>query len=281
MVSRDLTLKGKTIAITRPLCQTEETAEIIRKKGGKPYFIPTIEIKNVSDLSPVKKFIEELAAGKVDYIIFMSTNGVKHLLDIAKKLKMLDTLKREIQKPVIIAVGPRTAEELKINNIHVNLVPTQYTSESITESLKSWKIAKKTIFIPRTSAANPTLKEKLKERGAIVREIYVYKSAIPTDKKIKEKFLQDARNGNIHALIFGSALSAKNLFQMLNEQISVEKLRDLLNEKMTIVAIGPVTAETVTKLGLKGVLMPQIQLFEDALNLLAKHWSSNLSQLVN
>ncbi|MCX8150696.1 MAG: uroporphyrinogen-III synthase [Candidatus Bathyarchaeota archaeon] len=275
MVRETLSLKEKIIAITRPQAQTEETAEIIRQKGGVPYFIPTIEIRDVSDLSPVNNFLRELEAGRVDYIIFMSVNGVKHLLKIAEKLKMLDTLKQEIQKSFVIAVGPRTAEELKANGIKVNLIPAQYTSESIVANLKSLDITNKTIFIPRTSAANPVLKEKLKERGAIVREIYVYESSVPTDKKIKEKFLQDARNGNIHALIFGSALSVKNLFNMFSDYISVEELRDLLNEKITIVAIGPVTAETAMKFGLKVELTPQTQLFDEAINSLAKHWNCN------
>ncbi|MGF3522212.1 MAG: uroporphyrinogen-III synthase, partial [Candidatus Bathyarchaeia archaeon] len=136
MVQETLTLKEKTIAITRPLGQTDKTAEIIREKGGVPYFIPTIEIKEVSDWSPVEKFIQETASGKVDYVVFMSVNGVRHLLNIAEKLKMLDILKRAMLKPFIIAVGPKTAEELKINGIHVNLIPLQYTSESIAESLK-------------------------------------------------------------------------------------------------------------------------------------------------
>lgn len=275
MVHETPTLKGKTIAITRPVGQTDKTAEIIRKKGGVPYFIPTIEIKAISDWSPVKKFLQEIASGKVDYLIFMSVNGVRHLLDIAEKLKMLDTLKQGIKKPFIIAVGPKTAEELKVNGINVNLVPLKYTSESIAESLKDLDITNKKIFIPRTSAANDVLKEKLKERGAVVQEIYVYESSVPSDSKIKEKFLQDARDGNIDALIFGSALSVKNLFQLLSDCISAEKLRDLLNEKVTIVAIGPVTAETASKLGLKVACVPQTQLFEDALDSLAKYWSSN------
>jgi uroporphyrinogen-III synthase len=275
MVQKAPTLKGRTIAITRPSGQTDETANIIRKKGGVPYFIPTIEIKELTDLSPIKAFIEELAAGKVDYVIFMSINGVKHLLSAAEKLKMLDKLMQGLEKPVMIAVGPRTAEELKANQIHVNLVPTKYTSESIAESLEQLEIEGKTVFIPRTSAANPTLKEKLEKMGASVQEVYVYASSLPADDNLKQKFLQDLDNGKVHAIIFGSALTAKNLFQMLSEQVSSEKLRDLLNEKVTVVAIGPVTAEVVVELGLKVAVMPQMHLFEEALTALANYWNNH------
>ncbi len=275
MVQEDQALKGRTVAVTRPTNQAEEVAEVIRKKGGVPYFIPTIEIRGLSDLSPIKKFIEELDRGEVDFVVLMSVNGVRHLFGAAEELNQTDKLMRGLEKPVMIAVGPRTAEELKAHQIHVNLVPTKYTSEGIAESLQEFDVAGKAVRIPRTTAANPTLKEKLEERGALVQEVYVYESALPADSALKEKFLQDVKGGKIHAIVFGSGLTARNLFQMLSDHISTEKLRDLLNEKVTVVAIGPVTAETLGKLDVKVAVMPQTHLFEEALTALATYWDTN------
>ena len=90
MVQEGASLKGKTIAITRPRGQTEALAEMIEKRGGKPYFMPAIEIKGPIDLSPIKNFIGELQRGEVDYVIFMSVNGVKYLLDTAESLGQYD-----------------------------------------------------------------------------------------------------------------------------------------------------------------------------------------------
>lgn len=275
MVQKDPTLKGKTVAVTRPTEQAEEVAEVIRKKGGAPYFIPTIEIRGLSDLSPINKFIEELDVGKVDFVVFMSVNGVRHLFNAAEELNQTNKLLRGLKKPVMVAVGPRTAEELRAHQIHVNLVPTKYTSEGIAESLQEFDVAGKSVRIPRTTAANPTLKAKLGERGALVQEVYVYESALPADNALKDKFLQDVQGGKIHAIVFGSGLTARNLFQMLRENISTEKLRDLLNKKTTVVAIGPVTAEALEKLGVQVAVMPNTHLFEEALTALATYWDTN------
>jgi hypothetical protein len=76
MVQEATSLKGRTVAVTRPTGQAEEAGEMIAKRGGKPYLIPTIEIKGPRDLSATKKFIEALARDEVDYVIFMSINGV-------------------------------------------------------------------------------------------------------------------------------------------------------------------------------------------------------------
>lgn len=275
MVQDVFTLKGRTIAITRPRDQAEETGKMIEKKGGKPYFIPTIEIKGPSDLSSIKKFIDDLMRGEIDYVIFMSINGVRYLLSAAESLGLRDQLKEYLGKTVTIAVGPRTAQELNTHKIHVNLVPTKYSSEGIIQSLQQLDISGKSICIPRTSGATPILAKRLGEMGGKVQEIYVYESLLPIDQNLKRRFFQDLMAGKIHAIIFSSSLGVKNLFQMLMEQISMEKLRDTMNSRLTIVAIGPATAKTLLEMGLKVDIMPDKHLFEEALIALARYWNAN------
>jgi len=153
------------------------------------------------------------------------------------------------------------------------LVPSKYTSEGLLESFRQRDISGKTICIPRTSGATPILKEKLGEMGAIVKEVYVYGSMLPINKNLREKFFQDLTAKKIGAIIFGSALSVKNLFLMLSDQISPEKLRDLMNRKVAVVAIGPVTADALVEMGVKVDVMPDKHLFEEALTALARYWN--------
>jgi len=274
MVQDAFILKGRTIAITRPLDQAEEACKMIEERGGKPYPIPTIEIKGPSDLSLTKNFIDDLMKGDINYVIFMSVNGVRYLFSAAESLGLRDKLVDYLAKTVIIAVGPRTAQELKNHQIHVDFIPEKYSSEGIIQSLKRLDISGKSVCIPRTKEATPTLKESLRKMGAKVREVYVYESLLPTDSNIKERFFQDLICGKIHAIIFSSSLSVKNLFQMLMEKISMEKLRDIMNNRLTIVAIGPVTAKTLFKMGVKVDVIPDDHLFKEALIALARYWNS-------
>ena len=272
MVQDQPNLKGKTIAVTRPCGQADEEAQIIWKKGGVPYLIPTIEIKCLSDLSPIKKFVEELARGEFDYVVFMSVNGVKHLFTACETLNVSTALSSGLEKTLIVAVGPRTAEELKVHHIEVSLVPIRYTSEGIAESMQQLHVSNKKVAIPRTSAANPALKEKLTEMGALVEEVYVYESGLPVDAELKKKFLLDLSSGKIHAIVFGSGLCAKNLFEMLSDIVPQEKLAKILSDETTVVAIGPVTARTLTDLRVETNVMPEKHLFEDALKALSQFW---------
>ncbi|MCL2643091.1 MAG: uroporphyrinogen-III synthase [Candidatus Bathyarchaeota archaeon] len=273
MVQTTPTLKGKTIALTRPTGQAEEAGKLIEAKNGIPYYIPAIEIKPLSNPELVKHFITELQTGTVDYVILMSTNGVKHLFDAAQSINQTSALQDGLAKSFVIGVGPRTAQELEAYGVHVDLVPEKYSSEGLLEILTAKDVAGKTIRIPRTTSAAPTLRNQLTDMGANVQEIHVYESSLPIDEDLKNKFYEDLTNGRIDAILFGSGLSAKNIFKMLTEKTFLDQLRNLIAEKVTIVAIGPTTAQALKELNIKVDVIPKDYLFEEALTALAKHWT--------
>jgi len=272
MVQKTPNLNGKIIAITRPMGQTEEAGKLIRGMGGIPYFIPAIEIKSLSNFAIVKKFISELAREQINYVILMSTNGVRFLFEAAEALGLDVELQKGLSRTLMIAVGPRTAEALKERQIRVDRVPTKYSSEGLLESFQDESLKGKKIRIPRTSNATPILADELRKRGAEVEEIYVYESGLPEDEKLKSQFYVDLTSGKIDALVFGSGLSARNIFKMLAEKAPMEQIRSLIKGKVTIVAIGPTTAEVLEELQVEVDVVPEDYLFEKALSALAQFW---------
>ncbi|MDR0373195.1 MAG: uroporphyrinogen-III synthase [Nitrososphaerota archaeon] len=266
-------LKGRVVAITRPAGQAEEAGALIRAKGGIPYYIPAIEIKPLNNPENLKRFIAELQEGTVDYVALMSTNGVKHLFSAAKALQQTDQLYLGLKKSFVIAVGPKTAEALIETGVHVDMIPQKYSSDGLLEALSDTDIWGKKFRIPRTSNASPILADTLRRLGADVEEIYVYESGLPIDEVLKTKFYEDLSSGYINAILFGSGLSAKNIFKMLTEKASMEQLRQVLTEKVTIVAIGPTTAQALKELEINVDVVPGDYLFDSALDALAQYWA--------
>jgi len=80
--------------------------------------------------------------------------------------------------------------------------------------------------------------------------------------------------GRIDALVFGSGLSAKNIFKMLAEKASMDEFRSIIKDKVTTVAIGPTTAEALKEMDIKVDVVPKDYLFEEALVALARHWNT-------
>lgn len=275
MVQGSADLKGRTIALTRPSGQAEEAGKLIEQRGGVPYYIPAIEIKGLSEFSAVKKFITEMQKQKVDFVIFMSTNGVKYLFSAAESLKQTGELQQGLAKTFVIAIGPRTAQELEAYCVTVSLVPEKYSSEGLIESLQGKDLGGKTVRIPRTTNATPLLTDKLREMSVDVEEVYVYESGLPVDEGLKQRFFEDLVGGRIDAIVFGSGLSAKNIFKMLTEKASMDELCRVIRDKVTTVAIGPTTAQALQELGVRVDVVPEDYLFESALEALARHWRSS------
>lgn len=267
-------LKGRVVAVTRPTGQAEEAGELIRQKGGVPYYIPAIEIKPLSNPEPVKKLISELQSGTVDYTILMSTNGVKYFFAAAHEVNQTHLLYSGLAKSCVVAVGPKTAEALQEFKVKVDLVPQKYSGEGLLEALKDIDLVGKRIRMARTSNAPQMLSQALKARGANVEEIYVYESGLPVDEAMKTRFYEDLVGGRIDALLFGSGLSAKNIFKMLTEKTSMERLRRFFKEKVTVVAIGPTTAEALRELEVNVDVVPEDYLFDNALDALSKYWAT-------
>ena len=272
MVQKTPILKGRVVAITRPTGQAEEAGVLIKEMGGIPYYIPAIEIKGLSNPESVTNFVAELCAGQVDFVVLMSTNGVKYLFAAAEEIGQTHQLREGLTKSCVIAVGPKTAEAMEQHGLRVDLVPQKYSGEGLLEALKDTDLTDKKIRMPRTSNAPPVLSDALKARGADVEEIYVYESGLPVDEGLKTKFYEDLTSGRIDAVLFGSGLSAKNIFKMLTEKAPLETLRKVLAEKIAVVAIGPTTAHALQELEVKVDVIPQDYLFESALSALVEYW---------
>ena len=274
MVQEDQPLKGRTVAVTRPREQSEDSVRAIEKRGGKAYLLPTIEIRQANDSSATKAFFDALASKKVNYVILMSVNGVRYLLNAAVTLGIENKMKAFLEETVTMAVGPKTASEMEAKGIRVDLVPEKYTSEGILQCLRDRGVKGKSIYIPRTSEAPPELAMKLLEMGGRVEEVYVYQSQLPNDRRLSENFIKDLSGGKINAIIFSSSLGVRNFFEMLKDVVLEEKLRDLIKKKLTVVAIGPTTAKALAEAGLEIDVMPEKHVFDETLNALARYWST-------
>ncbi|MCX8169757.1 MAG: uroporphyrinogen-III synthase, partial [Candidatus Methanomethyliaceae archaeon] len=249
-------LRGRTIVIMRALNQAEETVELIKSMGGKPYLLPMIKLKPLKPISKIKSFINDLESGKIFSIIFMSVNSVKYFYKIIDEMNIEVNFKvREAMKnTILIAVGPKTAKALEEFNV---IIPREFSSNGLIEYLKDMDLKNKIIYIFRSKDANSILRENLIKYNAIVKEIYLYKILLPSKFHFKEKFLKDLNDGRINAIIFGSFKNVKHFFQIFPE------LKSLIN-RLTIVAIGPITANTLMNYGVKADVIPRDYTFEGA-----------------
>ena len=237
-------LFGRKIVITRAREQASDFKSALEALGAHCIEFPTIAIAPPDSWDPLDRALEKLR--QYDWIIFTSVNGVDFFM---QRLLAAGMDIRELHGVRLAAIGPKTAEALEKLMLRPDLVPAEYRAEGILDSLSGSNLSGKRFLMPRALAAREILPEKLREWGAAVDVVPAYQTLLPTENaaEVVELF----RRGEIDCLTFTSSSTVKNFFSLVEDANVLPFL-----QRTTIASIGPITAETAAKYGLKASIMP-------------------------
>lgn len=230
-------LFGKTVVVTRARAQASALTKKLEAQGARVLEVPAIKIVPPADFAPLDKAISEIDTYK--WLILTSVNGVEyffdHLLKAGKDSRALCGVK-------IAAIGSATAEALKGYGITADLIPSAYKAEELADALAADTKAGDKLLLARAKIARNVLPERLRALGAQVDVVTAYETV--ADCQNKEELLEALESGEASLVTFTSSSTVTNLLDVLGDK------KDLLN-KVALAAIGPVTAETLEKHGLK------------------------------
>lgn len=234
----DRPLFGKRVLVTRSREQASVLSEKLENLGAEAWEYPTIRIQEPDDLAALDQAVAQ--AGKYQWIIFTSVNGVKMFFQRLKAQK-LDV--RSLGAAKICAIGPKTAEALEERGLLVDVMPEVFRAEAVLAALQGRIQPGDKILLPRADLARQVLVDSLRQLGAQVDEVIAYQTVL-ADAADTQLLLEKLQAGEIHVVTFTSSSTVTNFLQLLGEH------RQLL-AGVTVACIGPVTAETAKKNGLQ------------------------------
>jgi uroporphyrinogen III methyltransferase/synthase len=235
-----LLLSDRQILITRARGQTEEFSRLLEAYGARVISFPTIEIMPPDDWYPFDNAIEKLET--YDLVVFTSVNGVRFF---TQRLKEKGTDLAVLRRKKICAIGPRTQGELEEMGLTVQFRPPEYRAEGIVEGLKTQGIRGKRILLPRAREARRVLPEALREAGALVDEVEVYRTVKPSKGK---KTLAAILKKGIDVVVFTSSSTLHNFMGLLPDKTALNGIK--------VAVIGPVTGATARDYGLEPTIIP-------------------------
>lgn len=150
----------------------------------------------------------------------------------------------------LCAIGPRTAQELRTYGLTPDVVPTQYQAEGVIASLTQAGVDGSHILIPRAEVAREILPERLRELGATVDVIPVYRTIVPMVDVAS--LTQQFYDGQVAVATFTSSSTVRNFVDVFGGR---DRVRALV-ARVVIACIGPITARTAEEYGLTVTVMP-------------------------
>ncbi len=258
-------LTGKKILITRARDQSSEFATQLKRLGAEVIEFPTIEILPPTSWKEVDRAIDQLKS--YDWAIFTSTNGVhifwQRLIDQGKNHPLLSSLK-------ICAIGPATAKQLEEKGMRIDYIPKEFIAESILKGFEKMDLKGKRILLARAKEARDVLPKGLKKMGAEVDVVEAYRTVKPRGgaKRLKQLLTVDKPD----VITFTSSSTVNHFAELIKK----EELKKLL-EGIAIACIGPITAQTARRWGMRVRIQPKQYTIPALVREIAKYFSPHPS----
>jgi uroporphyrinogen III methyltransferase / synthase len=212
-------LHGEVVAVTRARAQASELAGRLRALGADVVETPAIRIE------PLAVELPEAP----DLLCFTSPNGVRLYFEA------LDGDARSLAGTRIAAIGPGTATALREHGIEADVVPERFVAEGLLEALDGEPLEGRRVLVARAAEARDTLPDGLRERGAQVEVLALYRTAAEP--------LSEAQSGALERATYVTFTSSSTVRYFLSAA-------GTLPDGARAVSIGPVTSATLREHGL-------------------------------
>lgn len=233
-MSKEKPLSGIRVAVTRPRAQAAELAQPLQVLGAEVLVAPLIKISVFIDDDTVRA----AAAGvrEYDWLIFSSVNGV----DLFVQALHREGINAETLGAVRVAcVGPATAAAAARHGIQTDVMPGEFTGDAIAETLaERTNLRGSRILLARAQGGRESLPERLKEHGAAVSAIELYRSEL--DREGAHLLGERMAGDLIDVLTFTSGSTVRYFAQAVGAP-----------GRALVAVIGPATAEVATQLGMR------------------------------
>lgn len=258
-------LAGMTVAVTRTRAQASSLTSKLRQLGATVLELPTIEIVPLRNYAEVDTAISHLADYR--FIVFTSANGVTAFFD---RLTVAGLDARSLARARIAVIGPATAKVLKSYGITADYVPHEYRAEAVAQMLIDAGLMQgDRVLIPRALEAREVLPDLLKQNGAYVDVVPVYRTMCPASDLVQDALGRIAA-GEVDAVTFTSSSTVRN-FDALVREVGCEKIL----ADMSLYSIGPITSDTARKEGLVIAAQAEDYTIEGLVDAMVKHRTSH------
>jgi uroporphyrinogen III methyltransferase/synthase len=178
---------------------------------------------------------------------------------------------RALNGPRLCTVGSGTAERLARYGIKVDLIPDEFRAEAVVEAMtQDGSITGASVLVPRADIGRDVIAEGLRSAGAIITDVVAYRTVL-------EDAQQDAGpdiyrmllDGRIDVVTFTSPSAVRNFSAIYGAEQTIDLLKNTV-----VAAIGPVTADAATQLGLEVTVVPSVSTIPALVDAIAIHMNN-------
>lgn len=234
--------------------RAKEMALLITNYRGVPEVAPSMREIPLQENAAAFAFAGRLLAGELDAVVFMTGVGTETLMEALETRYPREQIARALAKLTIVARGPKPLKALRA--LHVPVAVTAPEPNTWREMLNAWEEQAHTfplkgqrIAVQEYGAPNEEFLGELRQRGAEVLEVPVYRWGLPEDPAPLRRVVEEVAEGRARIVLFTNAVQLQHVLRLAAEEKIEGKLREALQHAV-IGSIGPTCSEAIAAAGL-------------------------------
>ncbi len=243
-----------------------EMRSLIERHGGIATIAPSLREVALEDNVVVFGFLDRLLAKEIHAVLFMTGVGAKAMLEVIETRLGRAAFFQALQGCCVIVRGPKPTAVLREWGVRIDhrapepntwrellaVIDTglQFPSEPNATDLRS-----RTIAIQEYGQPSHELYAALRERGANVLPVPVYRWELPEETAPLEAAIRETVAGNFDVLLLTSAQQIRNTLEIADRLSLREPFLTAAN-RLTVGSIGPTCSEALRDAGLNVDLEP-------------------------
>ena len=237
---------------------TEMANLLVRAGLPRVTVAPSMREIPLSENSHALSFANDLIAGRIDLMIFLTGVGARALDEVIVSRYSHEQFCDALGKCTVVVRGPKPAAVLREWKFRIDAqVPEPNTWRDLLALLDArFPVAGKRVAVQEYGAPSDELYAGLTERGATVTPVPVYRWALPEEIGPLQQSIAATLKGEIDVLIFTSAQQLRHVLEVA-EQTGERDAWIAAARKCIIASIGPTASETLREAGLEVDIEPE------------------------
>ena len=237
-----LPLAGYTVAVTAAR-RKEELGALLDRRGARVVYAPAIRIVPLSDDAELVAATREVLARPVDLVVATTGVGFRGWLEAADAWDL--PLVEHLRSARVLARGPKARGAIRGSGLIDAWSPESESSGEVLSYLLSGAegpLAGRRIAVQLHGDPLADLVAGLREAGADVLTVPVYRWVLPEDVTPVRRLVATIVAGGVDAVTFTSAPAAAGLLAVADELGQRSAMVAAFDDRVLAIAVGSVTA---------------------------------------
>lgn len=212
---------------------------------------PALREIPLEDNSAAFQFGDRLMQEGLDVLVLMTGAGTTALFEILESRYAKRDVVAALKNTVLVARGPKPVAALKALGFQPTLtVPEPNTWMDVISTLDARLPVKGLrVAVQEYGVSNRDLLEALRQRGAQVTAVPIYRWALPEDTAPMKHALSQILAGNVQVMLITNAAQFDHMMQLAQQEGQIGPFTEACR-KLVVASIGPTASERIRSHGL-------------------------------